>query len=196
MVVGMGTWFVRVEARDHDHYWITCWVDNTGVQFMTQVDQGLVIDPNPQDVLSWLDQVGSLIQLWWGQLSELVHWSRSMWYWWLGREMRGRGEHRRAKQNGMSSEGQRIWNIKIDWAASSLITSKITLLMILWTFLEQLILIQHLTHHDSHSLEAVSHSSLSQVVTSHNTLVTLLTKLPASSGSRCHFPSHSEIPGT
>ena len=36
----------------------------------------------------------------------------------------------------------------------------------------------------------------SHPVTSRNTLVTLLTKLPASSGSRCHFPSHSEIPRT
>src|SRR5882724_5935566 len=36
--------------------------------------------------------------------------------------------------------------------------------MILWTFLEQLVLIWHLTHHDSHSLETVSHSSLSQVI--------------------------------
>src|SRR5882724_354645 len=34
--------------------------------------------------------------------------------------------------------------------------------MISQTFLEQLILIQHLTHHDSHSLEAISHSSSSQ----------------------------------
>ena len=50
-----------------------------------------------------------------------------------------------------------------DWAASSLIASSFTLLMILWTFLEQLTLIWHLTHHDSHSLEAVSHS-FSQVI--------------------------------
>src|SRR5882724_959546 len=35
--------------------------------------------------------------------------------------------------------------------------------MILWTFLE-LSLIWHLTHHDSHSLEAVSHSSSNQVI--------------------------------
>jgi len=72
IVVRRGTYFVRVEARDHDHYWITCWVDYTGVEFSTQVDQGLVIDPNPQDMLSQLDQVGSLIQLWWGHLSELI----------------------------------------------------------------------------------------------------------------------------
>ena len=71
----------------------------------------------------------------------------------------------------MSSEGKRIWSIKIDWAASSLITSSFTLLMILQIFLTPLILIQHLTHYDSqhydsHSLEAVSHSSLSQVIRS------------------------------
>ena len=51
MVVGRGTQFVRAEARDHDHYWITCQVDHTGVKFTTQVNQGLVLDPNPQDVL-------------------------------------------------------------------------------------------------------------------------------------------------
>ena len=34
----------------------------------------------------------------------------------------------------------------------------------LWTFLTPLILIWQLTHHDSHSLEAVSHSSSSQVI--------------------------------
>jgi len=55
-----------------------------------------------------------------------------MQYWWLGREIRGRGECRE-ELSGMSSEGQRIWNIKIDWEASSFITSRITLLMILWT---------------------------------------------------------------
>jgi len=71
-VVGRGTHFVRVEARDHDHYWITCRVDYTGVKFSTQVDQGLMIDLNPQDMLSRLDQVGSLMQLWWGHLSKLV----------------------------------------------------------------------------------------------------------------------------
>src|SRR5882724_11133079 len=58
-VVRRGTHFVRIEARDHDHYWITCRVDYTGVEFSTQVGQGLVIDPNPQAVLSQLDQVGS-----------------------------------------------------------------------------------------------------------------------------------------
>ena len=83
-----------------------------------------------------------------------------MWYWWLGREMRGRGKCREGL-SGMSSKGWKIWNIKIDWVASLFITSRITLL---WTFLEQLILIWHLIHHDSHNLEAVSHSSLSQVI--------------------------------
>ena len=41
----------------------------------------------------------------------------------------------------MSSEGQRIWNNTIDWEASSFIPSRITLLMISWTFLEKIILI-------------------------------------------------------
>src|SRR5882724_199412 len=77
--------------------------------------------------------------------------------------MTGRGKCREGL-SGMSCKGQKIWNIKIDWAASSLINSSFTLLMILWTFLEQLIIIWHLTHHDSHTLEVVSHSSLSQVI--------------------------------
>ena len=46
----------------------------------------------------------------------------------------------------------------------SIITSRITPLMILQTFLEQLIPIWHLSHHDSHSFETVPHSSLSQVI--------------------------------
>jgi len=41
-----------------------------------------------------------------------------------------RGGECREGLSGMSSEGQRIWNIKIDWAASLLINSRITLLMI------------------------------------------------------------------
>ena len=102
MVLGRGTWFVRVEARDFNHYWITCQVDNTGVKFMTQVNWHLVIDPDPQDMLSWLDWVGSLIWLWW---VHLVHQSWRMQYWWLGREMRGRGKHREGP-SGMGSEGK------------------------------------------------------------------------------------------
>jgi len=50
--VGRGTFFVRVEEQDHDHYWITCQMDYTGVEFSIRVDQDLVIDPNPQDMLS------------------------------------------------------------------------------------------------------------------------------------------------
>jgi len=78
--VRRGTHFVMVEARDHDHYWITCQVDYTGVKFSNQVDWGLVIDPNPQDMLSWLDQVGSLIWLWWGHLSKIAWQSWRMRY--------------------------------------------------------------------------------------------------------------------
>jgi len=77
-------------------------------------------------------------------------------------DARERQVQRRAKQN--ESEGQRIWSIKIGCATSSIITSSFTLLMILWTFLTPLILIWQLTHYDSHSLEAVSHSSSSQVI--------------------------------
>jgi len=73
IVVGRGTQFVKVEARDCNHYWITFQVDDMGVEFTTQVDWHIVIGPNPQDVLSQLDWVGSFIWLWWGHLSELVH---------------------------------------------------------------------------------------------------------------------------
>jgi len=37
-------------------------MDNTGVEFHL-VAWDLMIDPNPQDMLSWLDRVGSLMQL-------------------------------------------------------------------------------------------------------------------------------------
>jgi len=73
--VGRGTCFIRVEDKDDDYYWITCWMDNTGVEFSIQVGWDLVIDPNPQDMLSQLAQVGSLMWLWWGHLSELIWWS-------------------------------------------------------------------------------------------------------------------------
>jgi len=51
----------------------------------------------------------------------------------------------------MRSEGRRIWSIKIGCATSSIKTSSFTLLMILRTFLTPLILIQQLTHYDSHT---------------------------------------------
>ena len=44
-----------------------------------------------------------------------------------------RGGECREGLSGMSSEGQRIWNIKIDWAASSFIASSFTFLMIYGT---------------------------------------------------------------
>src|SRR5882724_5503157 len=73
--VGRGTHFIRVEDRDDNYFWITCWMDNTGVEFSIQVSRDLVIDPNPQDMLSRLARVGSLMRLWWGHLSELIRWS-------------------------------------------------------------------------------------------------------------------------
>ena len=98
-----------------------------------------------------------------------------MQYWWLGRrcEMWGRGKCREGLSR-MSSEGWRIWSIKIGCATSLINTSSFTLLMILWTFLTPLILIQQLTHYDSHSLEAVSHSSLSQVIWSSHLSIYIL----------------------
>src|SRR5882724_12614121 len=75
MGVRRGMCFIRVEDQDDNCYWITCQMDNTGVKFSIRVSQDLVIDPNPQDMLSRLDRVGSLMQLWWGHLSELVQWS-------------------------------------------------------------------------------------------------------------------------
>jgi len=73
--VGRGTRFIRIEDRDDIYYWITCRMDNTGVEFSMRVGRDLVIDPNPQDMLSQLARVGSLMRLWWGHLSELVRWS-------------------------------------------------------------------------------------------------------------------------
>src|SRR5882724_5437700 len=89
-----------------------------------------------------------------------------MQYWCLGWERQGRGKCREGL-SGMSSERQRIWSIKIGWATSLIIITSFTLLMILWTFLTPLILIQQLTHYDSHSLEAVSHSSSQVIGSSH-----------------------------
>src|SRR5882724_4784343 len=73
--VRRGTHFIRVEDRNDIYYWITCRMDNTGLEFSMRVSRDLVIDPNPQDMLSRLARVGSLMQLWWGHLSELVLWS-------------------------------------------------------------------------------------------------------------------------
>src|SRR5882724_13605294 len=74
----------------------------------------------------------------------------------------------------MRSEGRRIWSIKIGCATSSINTSSFTLLMILRTFLTPLILIWQLTHYDTHSLEAVPHSSSSQVIGSSHLSIFIL----------------------
>ena len=55
-VARRGTCLFRVEARDHDHYWITCLVDYTGVEFLTQVDLfglGEVFHLNMRGVLKY-----------------------------------------------------------------------------------------------------------------------------------------------
>jgi len=70
-----GTHFIRVEngmmtTIGSPAVWIT---QESSSQLKFGWD--LVIDPNPQDMLSWLDWVGSLMQLWWGLLSEFIQWS-------------------------------------------------------------------------------------------------------------------------
>jgi len=90
-----------------------------------------VIDPNPQDVLSQLDQVGSLI---WsgGDICPNSFVGLEDAIWWLGREMRGRGSTEKG-QARMSSEGQRIWNIKSDGQHHHS-SPQVHPLMILWNF--------------------------------------------------------------
>ena len=89
MVVGRGTYFVRGGKRSSpllDH--LPGWLHRSWV---------LVIDHNPQDMLSWLDRVGSLMQLWWGQLSELIQDAILV----TGKgDVRERWVQRRAKWNG------------------------------------------------------------------------------------------------
>jgi len=53
--MGKGTRFVSIEAQDPQYYWINCQMDNTGIRFAVQVDHCLVIDPDPQNMSSWLD---------------------------------------------------------------------------------------------------------------------------------------------
>ena len=53
--MGKGTIFVGIEDRDPEYYSITCHIDNTRIKFAMWVTQSLVIDPDPQDVLSWID---------------------------------------------------------------------------------------------------------------------------------------------
>jgi len=74
MVVRRGTHFVRVEGRDH--HTIGSPAKWTKQEWSSQLSRLRSSDwPNPQDMLSWLDQAGSLMQLWWGHLSKLVWWS-------------------------------------------------------------------------------------------------------------------------
>ena len=54
MEVRRGMHFIRLEDQDDNYFWITCRMDNTGVEFSIRVGRDLVIDPNPQDMLSRL----------------------------------------------------------------------------------------------------------------------------------------------
>jgi len=53
--LGMGTRYVGIEYRDPEFYWITCRMDNTGVEFATRVARDFVIDPDPQDMITRID---------------------------------------------------------------------------------------------------------------------------------------------
>src|SRR5882672_172833 len=79
------------------------------------------------------------------------------------REMLERGVRRTKihRCGGRKQHGTLKTRPQVDRAASS---QESPFLMILRTFLAPLILIQQLTHYDSHSLEAVSHPSSSQVI--------------------------------
>src|SRR5882724_7241963 len=45
--MGTGTRNVGIVDRDPKHYWITCCMDYTGVEFATWVDRDFVSDPDP-----------------------------------------------------------------------------------------------------------------------------------------------------
>ena len=66
--IGMGTRYVGSEYRDPECYWITCCMDNTGVEFATWVARDFVIGPDPQDMISQINRVGMLIGFWSGCL--------------------------------------------------------------------------------------------------------------------------------
>jgi len=88
-----GKCFIRVEEWDNDHYWITCWMDYTGVKSHSS---WLRLDPNPQDMLSQLDQVGSMMWLWWDIfLNHSMVLMDAILV--TGREMQGEWVQRRAK---------------------------------------------------------------------------------------------------
>ena len=66
--MGTGTRFVGIEDQEPECYRITCHMDYTGIEFATWVAQSLVIDPDPQDVFSEIDQLGMLLGFWSGHL--------------------------------------------------------------------------------------------------------------------------------
>jgi len=76
MEVGRGMCFIRVEEQDNDHYWITCQMDTQEWSSHSSWPRSR-IDPNPQDMLSWLDRVESLMWLWWDIVRVTLQWSHS-----------------------------------------------------------------------------------------------------------------------
>jgi len=77
--IGTGTRFVGIEYRDPERYWITCRMDNTGVEFATWVARDFVIDPDPQDMISRINRVGMLLGVWSGRLLGLFYRPKRHW---------------------------------------------------------------------------------------------------------------------
>src|SRR5882724_9062672 len=77
--MGMGTRYVGIEYRDPECYWITCRMDNTGVEFATCVARDFVIDPDPQDMISRINRVGMLLGVWSGRLLGLFYRPKHHW---------------------------------------------------------------------------------------------------------------------
>jgi len=77
--IGTGTRFVGIEYRDPERYWITCRMDNTGVEFATRVARDFVIDPDPQDMISRINRVGMLLGVWSGRLLGLFYRPKRHW---------------------------------------------------------------------------------------------------------------------
>src|SRR5882724_1317523 len=77
--MGTGTRYGGIKYRDPERYWITCRMDNTGVEFATWVARDFVIDLDPQDMISWINRVGMLLGVWSGRLLGLFYRPKRHW---------------------------------------------------------------------------------------------------------------------
>jgi len=148
--VRRGTHFIRVEDRDDIYYWITCHMDNTGVEFSIQVGWDLVIDPTlkicNQDLLKYGVWCGCGGVIFLNSFDSPKGCNIGDWE---GRcEMQGRDKHREG-QRGMSSEDKDMEHQ--DWLCNIIDQHIKHPSDDLRTFLTPLILIQQLTHYDSHT---------------------------------------------